>query len=129
MSSTLRPGPGNSRLCRPGLLFALGLMLVACGESTEPPARAADSQRVPADPALAQVYSVSCKLCHANPASGAPLTGDTAAWAPRLAQGIDTLLDHSINGYKGMPPMGMCMQCSEEQFRALIDFMSAAQDR
>ncbi len=49
--------------------------------------------------------------------------------APRLAQGIDTLLDHSINGYKGMPPMGMCMQCSEEQFRALIDFMSAAQDR
>ncbi|MBE0763098.1 cytochrome c5 family protein, partial [Escherichia coli] len=50
-------------------------------------------------------------------ASGAPLTGDAAAWAPRLAQGIDTLLDHSINGYKGMPPMGMCMQCSEEQFR------------
>lgn len=44
MSSTLRPGPGNSRLCRPGLLLALGLMLVACGESTEPPARAADSQ-------------------------------------------------------------------------------------
>ncbi|MFG4427825.1 cytochrome c5 family protein, partial [Pseudomonas aeruginosa] len=24
MSSTLRPGPGNSRLCRPGLLLALG---------------------------------------------------------------------------------------------------------
>ncbi|MCO2266817.1 cytochrome c5 family protein, partial [Pseudomonas aeruginosa] len=22
MSSTLRPGPGNSRLCRPGLLLA-----------------------------------------------------------------------------------------------------------
>ncbi|RCH36970.1 cytochrome C oxidase, cbb3-type, subunit III family protein [Pseudomonas aeruginosa] len=78
---------------------------------------------------MAQVYSASCKLCHANPASGAPLTGDAAAWAPRLAQGIDTLLDHSINGYKGMPPMGMCMQCSEEQFRALIDFMSAVQDR
>ncbi len=26
-------------------------------------------QRVPADPALAQVCSASCKLCHANPAS------------------------------------------------------------
>ena len=97
------PRPGNSRLCRPGLLLALGLMLVAC-RSTEPPARAAVFQRVPADPALAQVYSASCKLCHANPASGAPLTGDAAAWAPRLAQGIDTLLDHSINGYKGCHP-------------------------
>ncbi|MGV8603975.1 c-type cytochrome, partial [Pseudomonas aeruginosa] len=31
MSSTLRPGPGKSRLCRPGLLLALGRLLVASG--------------------------------------------------------------------------------------------------
>ncbi|WP_438268982.1 c-type cytochrome [Pseudomonas piscis] len=65
----------------------------------------------------------SCPVA-ANPASGAPLAGDAKAWAPRLAQGADILLDHSINGYQGMPPMGQCMQCSEEQFLALISFMS-----
>lgn len=127
MPSTSRPGSSLPRLRHLGLL-PLCLALAACGDSAEPPP-AADVQRVPADAALAQVYSASRKLCHADPASGAPLTGATAAWAPRLAQGMDTLLDHSINGYKGMPPMGMCMQCSEEQFRALIEFMSAAQDR
>jgi len=42
----------------------------------------------------------------------------------RIAQGPDTLLDHTINGYNGMPPMGLCVQCSEEQFLGLISFMS-----
>ncbi|PYC31025.1 cytochrome C [Pseudomonas protegens] len=122
-------------LIRSALGLVLGLLLSACGEA-EPPAAVRldaapldaaplDAARLsPADPALAQVYASSCQLCHANPASGAPLAGDTKAWAPRLAQGADTLLDHSINGYQGMPPMGLCMQCSEAQFLALISFMS-----
>ncbi|MHC5789259.1 MULTISPECIES: c-type cytochrome [Pseudomonas] len=117
-------------LIRSALGLFLGLLLSACGEA-EPPAAVRldaaplDAARLsPADPALAQVYASSCQLCHANPASGAPLAGDAKAWAPRLAQGADTLLDHSINGYQGMPPMGLCMQCSEAQFLALISFMS-----
>lgn len=110
---------------RRALGLALGLLLSACGEAEPPAAVHLDAARQrPADPALAQVYASSCQLCHANPASGAPLAGDAKAWAPRLAQGADTLLDHSINGYQGMPPMGQCMQCSEEQFLALISFMS-----
>nr|BFD42890.1 hypothetical protein FFPRI1PSEUD_43890 [Pseudomonas sp. FFPRI_1] len=106
-------------------VLLLSLLLSACGEAEAPAAGRLDAARQrPADPALAQVYASSCQLCHANPASGAPLAGDAKAWAPRLAQGADTLLDHSINGYQGMPPMGQCMQCSEEQFLALISFMS-----
>ena len=112
-------------LIRSALGLSLGLLLSACGEAEPPAAVRLDAVRQsPADPALAQVYASSCQLCHANPASGAPLAGDAKAWAPRLAQGADTLLDHSINGYQGMPPMGQCMQCSEEQFLALISFMS-----
>ena len=38
---------------------------------------------------------------------------------------MDTLLDHSINGFQGMPPLGLCMQCTEADFRALIEFMAA----
>ncbi|OLF53173.1 c-type cytochrome [Pseudomonas chlororaphis] len=105
-------------------LLLLGGLLAACGDKPAPPPAAA-VQRMPDDPALARLYDSSCKLCHANPASGAPLTGAVQAWQPRIAQGADTLLDHSINGYNGMPPMGLCMQCSEEQFLALIRFMSA----
>ncbi|WDH33124.1 c-type cytochrome [Pseudomonas chlororaphis] len=111
------------RLGRVALWLALGGLLVACGDKPAPPA--ATLQQLPDDPALARIYDSSCKLCHANPASGAPLTGDIQAWRPRIAQGTDTLLDHSINGYNGMPPMGLCMQCSEEQFLGLIRFMSA----
>ncbi|QZI73672.1 c-type cytochrome [Pseudomonas protegens] len=112
-------------MIRRALGLFLGLLLSACGEAEPPAAVRLDAARQgPADPALAQVYASSCQLCHANPASGAPLAGDAKAWAPRLAQGADTLLDHSINGYQGMPPMGLCMQCSEAQFLALISFMS-----
>ena len=110
------------------MLAAAGaVLLAACGKhEPAPPGAAADLKAEPADAALVQVYDSSCKLCHTNPASGAPLVGDHKAWAPRIAQGADTLLDHTINGYQGMPPMGMCMQCDEDQFTALIEFMSGA---
>ena len=116
------PKPAN--LLIPAALLALAGLLGGCGEEAKSAAPQNAANLAPADPALAKVYDTSCKLCHANPASGAPQTGDASAWAPRVAQGIDSLLDHSINGFKGMPPMGMCMQCSEEQFLALISFMS-----
>ena len=106
------------------LLVVFGLLTACDDKPRPPPERATAATAMPADPALAQVYDSSCKLCHANPASGAPLTGDRAAWSPRIAQGVDTLLDHSINGYNGMPPMGQCVECSEEQFLQLIGFMA-----
>ena len=106
------------------LALVLGV-LGGCGEEPKSaPDRVAAAASMPADAGLARTYDTSCKLCHANPASGAPLTGDQVAWQPRLQQGVDSLLDHTINGHNGMPPMGMCMQCSEADFLALISFMS-----
>lgn len=107
------------------MVLGLGALLAGCGGEDAPQAQAA-GQGVPKDAALAQLYGASCKQCHANPAAGAPLTGDTLAWEPRLEQGMDTLLDHSINGFQGMPPLGLCMQCTEADFRALIEFMAGA---
>jgi cytochrome c5 len=34
------------------------------------------------------------------------------------------LLDHTVNGFNKMPPLGYCMACEAEDFRALIDFMA-----
>ncbi|MBS4089055.1 c-type cytochrome [Pseudomonas rustica] len=106
------------------LLLTLSVALFGCGEAPKPPASSSTSNAMPKDPALAQIYANSCQLCHANPAANAPLTGDRKAWEPRIQQGADTLLDHAINGYNGMPPMGQCVECSEEQFLQLIGFMA-----
>lgn len=77
-----------------------------------------------ADRKVEEIYPKTCALCHANAGTGAPLTGDAKAWEPRLAQGIDTLVTHATNGFKAMPPKGMCFDCTADEFKALIQFMS-----
>ena len=98
-------------------------LLAACGGQSAPTA-AAPAYPEPSDPKLAQLYVQTCKACHTNPGTRAPQTGDVQGWAPRMAQGMPTLLDHTINGYKGMPPLGSCMDCSESEFEALIRYMA-----
>ena len=58
----------------------------------------------PADPA--SLWTAHCAACHATGALSAPKKGDKAAWAPRVAQGMDTLKSHAISGLKMMPPKG-----------------------
>ena len=69
---------------------------------------------------------VACLTCHAT-RSAAPLTGFAPAWKPRLAQGMDVLLAHARDGYKGMPAKGLCSDCTDTDLRGLIAFMSQAQ--
>jgi cytochrome c5 len=52
------------------------------------------------------VYAGACSACHAAGIAGAPRTGDTAAWAPRIKQGFDLLVKHAVEGFKAMPPKG-----------------------
>ena len=52
--------------------------------------RAADRAAADAPPARAPaLYTQVCQACHAAGVAGAPKFGDKAAWAPRIAQGID----------------------------------------
>ena len=51
-----------------------------------------------------------------------PVHGE--AWQPRLAKGMETLVDNVVSGIGGMPPYGLCMDCNAEQFRQLIRFMA-----
>ena len=53
-----------------------------------------------------QVYQAVCTACHGSGAAGAPKTGDTAAWAPRLAQGYETLLTSALKGKGAMGAQG-----------------------
>ena len=83
---------------------------------------------LPKAPALAELYSSSCLSCHSSGLGGAPQAGDQQAWRPRLSQGMEILLDRTIGGYRGMPPLGSCGDCNEADFRALIEFMASATD-
>jgi cytochrome c5 len=70
-----------------------------------------------------QVYDSACMACHATGAAGAPKLGDKAAWEPRIAQGVDTLVQHSISGIRAMPPRGACATCSDDDIKAAVDYM------
>jgi cytochrome c5 len=105
------------------------LVLNACsdGPSESSAANETKSRQLrPTDTQIAAIYDRSCRSCHTIAATGAPLTGDAVAWAPRMAKGMPTLVDNVVGGFGGMPPFGMCMDCSAEEFEALISFMATA---
>ena len=74
-----------------------------------------------------KLYDTSCMACHAAGVAGAPKFGDKAAWAPRIAQGMDTLHTHAIKGFQGkagmMPPKGGNMGAKDEDVMAAVDYM------
>ena len=107
-------------------LALLVLALSACAQRNEGISEADSKLLRPADAELSAIYDRSCRSCHTLASTGSPLTGDSAAWAPRLDKGMEQLLDNVINGFGGMPPLGLCMDCNAEQFEALINFMAAA---
>lgn len=71
-----------------------------------------------------QVYQGACFACHGTGAMDAPKKGD-AAWKPRLAQGLETLHKHAIEGIRNMPPRGTCGDCSDDELLDAIKFMTA----
>jgi cytochrome c5 len=101
----------------------------AATETAAVPAEAAPvaTETAGAAPAAAAageaIYNKACIACHAVGVAGAPKLGDAAAWEPRIAKGIDALLQSAINGLNAMPPRGTCMDCSDDDLRNGIEFM------
>lgn len=69
-------------------------------------------------------YQMSCFACHGTGAAGAPVMGDADAWSERMAKGMDAVMTNVISGVNAMPPKGLCMTCSDDDLRALVDFMA-----
>ena len=94
------------------------------GESEPEAAPAADTAVASSGPKSGEeIYNSSCVSCHGTGAAGAPKLGDAAAWAPRIAAGMDSLLANATNGLNAMPPMGLCMACSQEELQGAIEYM------
>lgn len=73
------------------------------------------------------IFGNLCQTCHTNAATGAPVISDKGAWAPRVAQGLDTLYTHAINGFQGakglMPAKGGNPSLTDAQVKATVQWM------
>jgi len=74
-----------------------------------------------------EVYNTACMACHSTGAAGAPKLGDIAGWGPRIAKGTDALYASGVNGVPGtgMVAKGGCVNCSDEEIHAAVDYMIA----
>jgi cytochrome c5 len=74
-----------------------------------------------------QVYNTACLACHGAGIGGAPVPGDAEAWTARIAQGMDVLKDHAINGFQGsagyMPAKGGRVDLSDEEVASAVEYM------
>jgi len=67
-----------------------------------------------------ELYNAVCTACHAQGVAGAPLFGNAAAWAPRIATGLEALLQTVKTGKNAMPPKGGSNATEEELTRAIV---------
>jgi len=82
------------------------------------------------------VYVSSCEPCHGNGGGGAPVTGDKEEWATRLAKGREAVYLLAIQGFESpvddegrtavMPAKGARLDLSDDDIKALVDYMIAA---
>jgi cytochrome c oxidase subunit 2 len=69
------------------------------------------------------IYDQLCQACHAKGLTGAPTTGDKAAWAPRIALGDAVLVQNAIKGIRMMPPRGGNPALSDDQVKAAVQYI------
>lgn len=88
------------------------------------PAAVAAAAPAKADAAVGEkVYNTYCAACHIAGVAGAPRTGDKAAWAPRLALGVDALTQSVIKGKGVMPPKGGAVTASDADLRSSVEYL------
>lgn len=70
-----------------------------------------------------EIYNSKCTACHTSGAAGAPKLGSPEEWTDRIGKGIDTLYTSAISGFNGMPAKGLCLDCSDDELKAAVDYM------
>jgi len=96
-----------------GFAFLSLLAIVGCDEG-----KAQASSKT-----IAQ-YQQHCAACHEVGAANAPRRGDGHQWGKRLRKGEAHLVQSIKSGLVAMPPRGGCQTCTDDDYRALIQYMA-----
>lgn len=115
------------RIAPVGGVYAGASGAAAAAAAAEAARQAATSQ-VAYDGTLdgAVIYEKLCAACHTTGAGGSP-TLDHAHWDARIAQGMETMVRHAIDGFTGssgmMPARGGNPALTDEQVEASVKWM------
>ena len=74
-----------------------------------------------------EIYAKYCTACHETGVSEAPLLASDQ-WDERVEKGMDVLFTNSKNGLNLMPAMGLCMDCSDAELQAAIDYLITGEE-
>lgn len=72
------------------------------------------------------IFNKICIQCHASDSivPNSPKLENNADWAPRIAQGFDTLFNHALNGFNAMPAKGGAADLTDQELKRVITFMA-----
>ena len=101
--------------------------VTATSAATAPPPAAVEEEEEKPEPtnyAGPKVYALVCSACHAAGLAGAPKFGDAEAWAPRIAEGYETLISHAVNGIRAMPAKGGNPNLSDAEVARAVAHMA-----
>jgi len=127
------------RAVLPAAAILMAVQLAACGKQQQPdeeltrtliqPVAKVELKLVKVAPGSRtgqQIYESICTSCHAAGVLDAPKFADAGAWAPRLQQGLDTLVTHAIDGLRAMPPRGGGADLTDTEVRRATVYMANA---
>ena len=69
------------------------------------------------------VYEISCSVCHQAGLAGAPIFGSPSSWGDRKNKTLEELTHSVKNGLRGMPAMGLCMNCTSSELEEAVQYM------
>ena len=70
-----------------------------------------------------EIWEGTCSACHQAGLLGAPKIGDKAAWAPRIAKGMDVLKQHALHGFNQMPAHGGNSALTDDDVVKALEYM------
>jgi cytochrome c5 len=127
--NAMPPRGGNPNLSDDDVKAAIDYMLEAVSEKPAKTPIATSPAAAPSHDLARgeQVYQTACQACHAMGIVGAPKFGDKEAWKSRVAQDMETLFNHALNGFQGktgvMPPKGGATNSSDADIKAAVAYM------
>ncbi|MFK7815136.1 MAG: cytochrome c5 family protein [Gammaproteobacteria bacterium] len=117
---SLIQGSVEERIKPIGVLAIAGVTPVNASEGgadANVAANDAGASKSPAD-----LYT-ACAACHDSGVLNAPKLGDKAGWTARVGKGAEALYSGAINGIGAMPAKGGRADYSDDDIKAVVDYM------